>query len=303
MTLKSFKTLGDGNCLIHAILKSAFPDYQKCEDDFSRREIAKRFRELMGGYILKPDTDYPTIESVTEQIKKHFKTDNPRNFVEFIRCMYNYNIPYKFPNEKSKEQSEEEYRSYLENFSTENNLNMSNFNDMETEVKNQIESFKNNLEEKLGENLYLPNKFNEGVIEACLKGTDIPDGLYKDYPYNARIFTFCDFGTLVKLEMEYNKFDEVLFIRNMSRYFDSSEFIGDADVLPLVPDIMEINIIIIDSVTHEVISTYETKKSQRYVILSNRDNIHYETVGNEDEKETTFIFTRNSPIIQELFKK
>ena len=174
---------------------------------------------------------------------------------------------------------------------------------METEVKNQIESFKKNLEEKLGENLYLPNKFNEGVIEACLAGTDIPEGLYKDYPYNARIFTFCDFGTLVKLEMEYNKFDEVLFIRNMSRYFDSSEFIGDADVLPLVPDIMEINIIIIDSVTHDVISMYETKKSDRYVILSNRDNIHYETVGYENENETVFVFNRNSPIIQELFKK
>lgn len=306
MPLKTFHTLGDGNCLIHAILQAAFPDYQKSEDLSSKREIAKRFRELMSKYILEPDPLYPTEESVANGIRKQFRTDNPRNFLEFLRCMYNYNSSFKFPNEKDTKQSDEEYVTYLKDFCKENDIESEIiFLEVEKVVKSRVNSFREKIEEKLGNNLYLPNKFNKGVIEAILnadESTSIPEGLYKEYHYNARIFTFCDFGTLVKIEMEYNDFNEVLFIRNFPRYFASNNFIGDADVLPLVPDIMEINIIVINFTTMELVSSYETKKSNRYVILNNDDNLHYETIGEETDSGVNYIFTKESPIIQEFLK-
>jgi hypothetical protein len=266
-------TIADGNCLIHAILAGGFRDYQTNSDEGHRRELAVYFRKAMADTVVTPDSNYPEEEDVSLLIQDYFKVTKPYNFLEFLRAMYCF---------ESKE-----YK-YTEG---------DNANDL------KIEKLREDLEDKLGDKLYLPNKFNKGVIEAILEGKEIPQGKYSEFPFNSKIFTACKGANLIKLDYEYNKMEDVLYLRQVPRYFASRNFIGDADVMSYIPDLLEVNLVFVDIDNNKFISLYETSKSDRYIIIHNRENLHYETVGLRVEEGIQTIFSKDDEIIQEILKK
>jgi hypothetical protein len=278
-------TIADGNCLVHSFLRASYKDYVDNENQNTRKVMAIRFRHMMADYIIQPEEEYETEESVVRMIKKEYNLDKPRNFISFLESMYDFKIDEKYNYPKDKDYVKELY------------------NEAEKVVDCRIKLLQEELESKLGNNLYLPNKFNKGVLEAVLNNEPIPEGLYENIPYNARLFTYCKGGNIIKIAYEHNKLDDIVFLRDIPNFFRSNQFIGDGDVLSLIPDIIQINFIIIDTNKKELISIYETDKSDRYIFINNINNIHYEAVGVlDDENRIITIHSKTEEMIDQILK-
>jgi len=294
----------DGNCLIHSILMASYKDYINNEDDSYRRKLAKHFRVLMSNYILEPDSDYPTNQSVAQLVMDTFNVSNPRKFMEFLEAMYNYtNKEMVFPVEPKDDASLSDYKELIKcedsiYFETAKEL----YDYLEKNISSKILQFKALLEEKLGNKLYLPTAFNQNVIEAVIENRQIPDGLYKDLPFNCRLFTYSSGANLIKIAYEYNKLEDMLYLKDVSQFFNSNDFIGDADVLSYIPDIMNINIIIVDIHNNYVINIYETKKSNNYVIINNIENIHFEPTALKVKDKKYTLFEREDEFVEHIIK-
>lgn len=306
--LVKLHTIPDGSCLIHGILQAIHKEYMDNQDGDYRRKITRGYRNLMADYILEPDNLYTSREKVVEMIHKQFNINTSRGFLDFLETMYNYK-PDKlaYPKEPSKE-SFEEYREYVLKHIDYLKDDLQNKEDIykyiENEITQRVIKFKELLENKLGLELYLPNNFNKGVIEAVLANEKIPTGLYSELPFNCRLFTFCDGGNLIKITYEYNNLEDIVLLRDVSNFFKSNKFIGDGDVLNLIPDMTEVNLIIVNLNTKSIIHIYETTRTDRYVILHNVENIHFETVGIVDEENNVHIsFDRSSDVITNILSK
>lgn len=300
----SISTPADGNCLIHSILQASYKDYIYTQDENYRRKLTKHFRSIMTNYILQPDEDYPTEESVIELVMKTFDVLKPRKFMEFLEAMYNYtNKELSYPQEPSDDASLNEYAkliNYEDSIYFENAKELYNY--IERNISSKIMQFKNMLEDKMGDKLYLPTMFNEKVIESILEKKEIPRGLYNNLPFNCRLFTYSSGANLIKIAYEYNKLEDMLYLRDVPEFFSSNRFIGDADVLSYIPDIMNINIIIVDIDSNTVINVYETKKSENYVIVNSIENIHFETIGLKIKEKKYTLFEREDEFIQDILK-
>jgi hypothetical protein len=294
-------TIADGNCLVHSFLRATLKDYADNDDEHARRIMTMRFRCLMSDYIIQAEEDYNTEESVVKLVSEQYGLEKPRNFISFLESMYDFKIEkeYMYPKDK---QDKDYYKDFLEPFDESMTVEEM-YKTSEEVIESRIKSLQIELEKKLGNNLYLPNKFNKGVIEAVLKGESIPEGLYKDIPFNSRIFTYCKGGNIIKITYEYNKLEDILFLRDIPRFFRSNQFIGDGDVLSLIPDMIQLNLIIIDASQRKLINIYETEKSERYIFINNIDNIHYETIGIIDEEnKLNTIFEKTGEIIDKVLK-
>lgn len=337
MSLTKINTIADGNCLIHAILQLAYKDYQDNSEVEYRKKLVRKFREMLAESILESDPEYSTKESVAELVKKQFNVTTPFGFREFLRSMYKFESNSISAPETLREYcmdgkcyEKEMYMEYLEEYEnyilhdtdkptclkgprreSENELEddtrekivflKNKFKEKELENNKKVMEFKTYLENKLDVELYMPNKFNKGVIEAIIDDEEIPDGLYSEYAFNCKLFTFCNGGNLMKIEYEYENSGDVLYLKNVSRYFNSNHFIGDADVLPFLPDMLELNIAIVNLDEDEVLNIYETTKNDKYVILHNIDNVHFEAVGLDiEESSLKTVHRRDDPVIQKL---
>ena len=292
----------DGNCLIHSILRASFKDYINTEDDEYKRMLSAHFRKLMSETILEPDEDYKTIDSVVLLVMEIFDVNKPRKFIEFLEGMYNYtNKELSYPKEPSKDISLEDYKNEVKSedsiyFDTAQEL----YDYLERLANKRITEFRYMLEEKMGNKLYLPTTFNKGVIEAILENKDVPDGLYSHFPYNCKIFTYSRGANLIKFSYEYNNLEDVLFLKNISAFFNSRLFIGDENVLSYIPDIMNINFIIVDLNENTVINIYETRKSSMYVLINNIRNIHFEPIEVQFRAKKYTLFEREDDFIQNI---
>jgi hypothetical protein len=297
-------TPADGNCLIHSILRASYKDYINSDDDNFKSKLAKHFRNIMGNYIMEADTDYATIESVVDLVMKSFDVLKPRKFMEFLEAMYNYtDKELAYPKEPISNMSITEYKDVIKYedsiyFETANEL----YEFLETKINRKVIEFRVILEDKLDNKLYLPIHFNKGVIEAVLEEKEVPEGLYHDLPFNCRLFTYCNGQNLIRFAYEYNKLEEMLYLRGIPDFFRSREFIGDSDVLSYIPDIMQINIIIIDFDDNNVIHIYETDKSENYIIINNIRNVHFETIGLKVNEKVYTIFDKEDDFIQDIIK-
>lgn len=293
-------TIPDGNCLVHSFLRASHKDYADNENLNTRMVMAIRFRHIMADYILKPEESYETEESVVKMIKEEYKLDNQRNFISFLESMYDFKIDKKYSYPKDK-QDKEYYGEYVSIDDKDSTTEL--YNEAEKVIDCRIKLLQEELESKLGNNLYLPNKFNKGVLEAVLNNEPIPEGLYENIPYNSRLFTYCKGGNIIKIAYEHNKLDDIVFLRDIPNFFRSNQFIGDGDVLSLIPDIIQINFIIIDIYKKELISIYETNKSDRYIFINNINNIHYEAVGVLDEENRIItIHSKSNGMIDQILK-
>lgn len=292
----------DGNCLIHSILRASYKDYINNEDDNYRRTLSAHFRKLMSSSILEPDEDYKTKDSVATFVMDIFEITKPRKFMEFLEGMYNYtNRELTYPREPDDKISLEEYMNIIKSedsiyFDTAREL----YDHLEKILNKKIIEFRHMLEEKMGNKLYLPTTFNKGVIEAILEDKEAPDGLYSTLPFNCKIFTYSKGANLIKFAYEYSKLEDVLYLRNVSLFFNSRLFIGDENVLSYIPDIMHINLIIVDIEENNVINIYETNKSDMYVIVHSIRNIHFEPVEVKFKAKKFTLFERDDEFIQNI---
>jgi hypothetical protein len=193
------------------------------------------------------------------------------------------------------------------------------YNEVYSYIEDHIKRLKTILESIMGYKLYLPNYFNKGVIEYilsnCIENGNLhsldlsllPKGKYFELPYNCNLFTLCKASSLMKFEMEYNDFDEIVSLGDISNHFKSRRFIGDGDVLSFIPHILGINLIIISFENSCVISVYDNELSDKYVVVNNIRNVHFETVGIKGETSDTglikTLFDKNDNFIIELLKK
>jgi len=196
------------------------------------------------------------------------------------------------------------------------------YNEVCSYVEDHIKRLKTILESIMGYKLYLPNYFNKGVIEYilsnCVENDNLhsidlnllPKGKYFELPYNCNLFTLCKASSLMKFEMEYNDFDEIVSLGDISNHFKSRRFIGDGDVLSFIPHILGVNLIIISFENSCVISVYDNDLSDKYIVVNNIRNVHFETVGIKlggniqvEDGLIKTLFGKDDSFIIELLKK
>jgi hypothetical protein len=329
-------TIADGNCLIHAILKASNEDYQNTSSVFYRKNMAIHYRKLLSEAILKPDNNYSTIEDMANLVRYEYKTEQPRNFMEFLRTMYNYTTSYiSYPNpimptEKLKlfniqsvKKYIVEYKEYLINFNEKiesklttdvrcpninhniddipdeisdtdlKNIEILNlvYKDLEDVIDSHIKNLKHILEKTLSYYLYIPTFFNKEVIEKALTYEEkdgeiipvsldkLPKGIYSEFPFNCFLFSASGAVPLFKFEFEYNKLPGIVKLGDIPRHLDSRRFIGDGDAMLYVPYLLCVNLIVMDFETNSVLAIYENEHSDKYVIINNDNNVHFETIG------------------------
>lgn len=347
--LVKIDTIGDGNCLIHSILKASYNEYQENPELLFRIRLARDIRLELAKTIITSDTRFPNEESVTTLVKEQFKVYKSQNFLEFLRIVYKYEAKHiQFPSEPCKYINKngsyidpifykkyiEEYKNYLFNIYEKlqaksldfiSSPNLDTFLISEEEASNEIileydliqkayneliqlieyhiAKLKYDLEVKVGDYLYLPTKFNEGVIEQILNNNlEIPEGKYSYLPYNCYLFTCCKASNLMKLEWEYHDLEGITYLKDIPRYLESIEFIGDSDALSYIPELMGVNLIIMNFDNNKIINIYENIDNDKFVLIHNQNNRHFETVGFLYDSNIWTLFDRQHPIVTECLE-
>jgi hypothetical protein len=186
----------------------------------------------------------------------------------------------------------------------------------------KIKQLKVYLEDLIGfEDLYNPQNFAPQVIEAHIakertqKNSNgivpkifIPDGKYKSLSYNAYYFTANNGANLDRFEefedMPPNNLERIKYV------IQNGRFLSEQDVIPYVPEIMGVNIIIVDYKNQSFIHEYNYLQSgeaddKYYVVIDNYENIHFSTVGVKTKAadESTYVktlFKSDHPFIVKL---
>lgn len=370
--LVCIETIADGNCLIHSILKASNEDYQNTNNVAFRKNMAAHYRKLLSEAILKIDERYTSIEDMANMIRCEYKTESPRNFMEFLRTMYNYQTSYiSYPNPFISDEEIKscdilvlknyinQYKDYLIKFNEKIETKSSKFikspslnsylskngdnyeknkreeieeklsdidfrniqilrgiyKDLEEVIDSHVKNLKDILEKTLSYYLYLPTFYNEGVIEKALKYEEkdgeiipvsldkIPKGRYCNFPFNCFLFSASKATPLMKFEFEYNNLEGIVKLSDIPRHLDSRKFIGDGDALLYVPYLLCINLIVIDFRINSVLAIYENEHSDKYVIINNDNNVHFETIGIMVDDKISTIFDKDSEIVQECLKR
>jgi hypothetical protein len=178
----------------------------------------------------------------------------------------------------------------------------------------KIKQLKIYLENLIGvKDLYNPQNFAPQVIEAHIgkeRGMKvfIPEGKYKSLPYNAYYFTANNGANLDRFEefedMPPNNLERIKFV------IQNGRFLSEQDVIPYFPEIMGVNIIIVDYKNRSFIHEYNYLQSgenddKYYVVIDNFENIHFSTIGVKTKAtdESTYVktlFKSDHPFIQLL---
>jgi hypothetical protein len=178
----------------------------------------------------------------------------------------------------------------------------------------KIKQLKVYLEDLVGiKDLYNPQNFAPQVVESYIgkeRGmkVSIPDGKYKSLPFNAYYFTANNGANLDRFEefedMPPNNLERIKFV------IENGRFLSEQDVIPYVPEIMGVNIIIIDYKNQSFIHEYNYLQSgesddKYYVVIDNFENIHFSTIGvkTKTADESTYVktlFKSDHPFIQLL---
>jgi hypothetical protein len=186
----------------------------------------------------------------------------------------------------------------------------------------KIKGFKNYLEDLIGiKDLYNPQNFAPQVIEAHITKEQlsesksgiipkifIPQGKYNFLPFNAYYFTANNGANLDRFEefedMPPNNLERIKYV------IENGRFLSEQDVIPYVPEIMGVNIIIVDYKNQSFIHEYNYLQSAEnedkyYIVIDNYENIHFSTVGVKTKSDdgSTYVktlFKSDHPFIQLL---
>jgi hypothetical protein len=169
----------------------------------------------------------------------------------------------------------------------------------------KIKRFKLYLEDIIGiKDLYNPQNFAPKVIDAYISKDQgmkilIPDGKYNSLPFNAYYFTANNGANLDRFEefedMPPNNLERIKYV------IQNGRFLSEQDVIPYIPEIMGVNIIIVDYKNQSFIHEYNYLQSgesddKYFVVIDNFENIHFSTVGVKTKN------TEGSTYVKTLFK-
>jgi hypothetical protein len=166
-------------------------------------------------------------------------------------------------------------------------------------------ALKKMLEAKLGNELYNPQNFGVPYIQAFLKGDELPKGLYSELPWNAYFFT-ANAGVLTRFAY----YSERLIpgLEDLERILDNTRsFLGDMDIVPFIPSMIELNILVIDFNENQLVNEYlvdsstEETQNESWVVISNNNNAHYYSCGYKDEEgQIITMFNKSDLFIQRI---
>ena len=157
------------------------------------------------------------------------------------------------------------------------------------------------LSAKLGNELYNPQNFGVPYVQTFLKGEELPKGLYHFLPYNCYFFT-ANSGVLTRFAYYPEKLipglEDLEEILNNTR-----KFLGDMDIVPYIPGMLDLNIIVINFTENQLVTEYSSEETQNHpwVVIINNNNAHYDACGytDEDEKLIT-LFNKEDDFIYKI---
>ena len=126
-------------------------------------------------------------------------------------------------------------------------------------------------------------------------------GIYHKLPYNCYYFTVNNGANLNSFEIL--KIDKVDNLNRIHYIIENGRFLGDSDIVPFVPEICNVNIIVIDYRNDKFITEYINNKSDcKYVVFDNSGNMHYSTIGVIDDSTDMLqtLFDADDPFIQKI---
>jgi hypothetical protein len=174
-------------------------------------------------------------------------------------------------------------------------------NALSKKVNEQYYTLKKVLKAKLGLELYNPQNFGVGYIQAFLKEEELPKGLYHELPWNCYFFT-ANPGVLTRFAYYPEKL--IPGLKDLESILDNTRrFLGDMDIVPYIPAMLELNILVIDFHKNTLINEYSSDETQNepWVVISNNNNAHYYSCGYRDEEgDITTLFKKEDQFIQRI---
>jgi len=174
-------------------------------------------------------------------------------------------------------------------------------NALSKKVNEQYYSLKKVLKAKLGLELYNPRNFGVGYIQAFLKDEPLPKGLYHELPYNCYFFT-ANPGVLTRFAYYPEKL--IPGLQDLESILDNTRrFLGDVDIVPYIPAMLELNILVINFHENQLLTEYSSEETQNepWIVISNNNNEHYYSCGYRDEEgDIMTLFNKEDLFIQRI---
>jgi hypothetical protein len=174
-------------------------------------------------------------------------------------------------------------------------------NALSKKVNEQYYSLKKVLKTKLGLELYNPQNFGVGYVQAFLKDEPLPKGLYHELPWNCYFFT-ANSGVLTRFAYYPEKL--IPGLQDLESILDNTrKFLGDVDIVPYIPAMLELNILVINFNENQFVNEYSSEETQNepWIVISNNNNAHYYSCGYRDEEdEIMTLFKKEDPFIQRI---
>lgn len=174
-------------------------------------------------------------------------------------------------------------------------------NALSKKVNEHYYALKKALKAKLGSELYNPQNFGVGYIQAFLKGEELPKGLYHELPWNCYFFT-ANPGVLTRFAYYSEKL--IPGLQDLESILDNTrKFLGDSDIVPYIPAMLELNILVINFNENTLINEYSSEETQNepWIVISNNNNAHYYSCGYRDEEgDIMTLFKKEDLFIQRI---
>jgi hypothetical protein len=168
----------------------------------------------------------------------------------------------------------------------------------EDKNKKIIEKYRLELEKIITkEILYNPQNFGPKVIEAYIeKNNFIPKGKYHYLAFNCYYFTINNGANLIRFdESNGANFEKINHIITGKRFF------SDDDIIPMIPELFNINIIILNRRARQLINHYEYSEANKYICINNEDNTHFDALCLKSEDDTVYtLFDKKDSFIQTI---
>ena len=178
------------------------------------------------------------------------------------------------------------------------------------------------LKNELKQELFNPQNFGVPYVQAHLKGTPLPKGLYPDLPYNCYFFT-ANSGVLSRFA--YYPLGMLPGLEQICRILDETRmFLGDTDIIPFIPGMLDVNVIVINFNDNEIINDYITEISSvkgtfedisvkgtfedisdnsKWIVICNSNNSHFDACGYKDKDTKIYtLFNKDHPFIKTILK-
>jgi hypothetical protein len=127
--------------------------------------------------------------------------------------------------------------------------------------------------------------------------------LFSELPYNCYFFT-ANSGALSRFA--YYPLGMLPGIEQICQILQETRlFLGDTDIIPFIPGMLDLNLIVIDFEKNEIINEYcsENLENDKWIIITNIDNRHFESCGFKDKDGKIYtLFQKDHPFIQTIIK-